>query len=103
MFYQFCVLKNIILPCHRDARVQIVELGSAKGDLLVLFTISRLHLQLHQLLLYPLNCLLLGLHSPTGDKQGTRLYKRVEKRDNSFSRLNLQILLTFWIFHLSVL
>lgn len=77
MFY---LLKNIILPCHRDARVQIVELGSAKGDLLVLFTISRLHLQLHQLFLYPLNCLLLGLHSPTGDKQGTRLYKRIGKR-----------------------
>lgn len=73
MFHQLCVLENIILPCHRDARVQIVELGSAQGNLLVLFTISRLHLQLHQLLLYPVNCLLLRLHSPTEDEQCTRL------------------------------
>lgn len=58
----------MIVPGHRDTRVQIVELGSAEGNLLVLFTIRRLHLQLHQLLLYPLNGLLLCLDGPTRDE-----------------------------------
>ncbi len=69
------IFKNIKLPSHRDPRVQIVELGSTEGNLLVLFTISRLHLQLHQLLLYPLNRLLLGLHSPEQDTGSTQGYK----------------------------
>lgn len=59
--------KNIS-PSHRDAWVQVVELGGAKGNLLVLFAIGRLHFQLHQLFLYPLNCILLGLHSPAKTK-----------------------------------
>lgn len=87
-FYPFRIFKNILLPCHRDARVQIVELGSAKCNLLVLFTISRLHLQLHQLLLYPLNCLLLGLHSPI-EASSTQGYKCAEKVDNYSSIPNL--------------
>lgn len=53
-------------PCHGDAGVQVVELGSAQGDLLVLLAVGRLHLQLHQLIVYPLNRFLLGLHSPAG-------------------------------------
>lgn len=51
-------------PCHGDAGVQVVELGRAQGDLLVLLAVGRLHLQLHQLIFYPLNRLLLGLHGP---------------------------------------
>lgn len=51
-------------PCHRDAWVQVVELGGAQSDLLVLLSVCGLHLQLHQLLLYPLDRLTLHLHRP---------------------------------------
>lgn len=69
---------EIFVPCHGDTRVQIVELGGAEGDLLVLLAVSGLHLQLHQLLLDPLNRLLLRLNSPT---HKTPKHSRLEKCD----------------------
>lgn len=60
---------GFFVPGHGDARVQIVELGGAEGNLLVLLAVSGLHLQLHQLLLHPLDRLLLGLHGPARREQ----------------------------------
>lgn len=77
----FPISRLFLLPSHRDARVQIVELGSAESNLLVLLTISRLHLQLHQLLFYPLNRLLLGLHSPA-ETSSTQGYTRGRRGRN---------------------
>lgn len=69
-------------PGHGDARVQIVELGGAEGNLLVLLAVSGLHLQLHQLLLHPLNRLLLGLHGPARRERvkGQRVKRQEEKK-----------------------
>lgn len=66
-------------PGHRDARVQIVELGGAEGNLLVLLAVSGLHLQLHQLLLHPLNRLLLGLHGPAWRDEAAHKVKERSK------------------------
>lgn len=52
------------LPSNRDPGIQIVEFGGAQSNLLVLLPICSLNLQLHQLLLDPLHCFLLALHSP---------------------------------------
>lgn len=69
--------KSCALPGHRDAGVQIVELGSSKGNLLVLLTVCCLNLQLHQLLFYPLNGFLLRLHGPNQPSQQINVWQIV--------------------------
>lgn len=55
-----------VLPGHTNARVQIIELGGAQSNLFVLFSVSRLNLQLQQLLLTSLHRHLFSHHQPDG-------------------------------------
>lgn len=65
LFYnsKACKQINKKIPCNRDAWIQIVELWGAQCNLLVLLSVCGLHLQLHQLLLYPLDSFTLHIHS----------------------------------------
>lgn len=55
-----------VSPGHTNARVQIIELGGTKSNLLVLLSVSRLNLQLQQLLLTSFHRCLFPLHQPDG-------------------------------------
>lgn len=81
---------NNHLPCDRDTRIQVVELGGAESDLLVLLPVGGLDLELHQLLLYPLHGFTLHLHSPEREGRHRRTggmiryrkkYRRQDRRE----------------------
>lgn len=57
---------ELFAPCHRDPGIQIVELGRAEGDRLVLVSVSLLQFELLQLLLesFQLLCLLIPVDGP---------------------------------------
>lgn len=82
-----------LLPSHRNARIQIVEFGSTECNLFILFSISCLHFQLHQLLFYPLYRFLLALHCPTEKAdnaiQACKQDSRQEGREKKSTLLNL--------------
>ena len=61
-----CVRMHALSPGHADAWVQVVELGRAQGDLLVLLSVGGLQLHPQQPLLTALHRLLLTLHQPAG-------------------------------------
>lgn len=73
---------NIFSPSHTNAWVQVVELGGTQSDLFVFLPVSRLDLQLQQLLLTALYCGFLPLHQ--SDK---RIYTKagVTESDSSGS------------------
>lgn len=59
LFYRYL---HVLTPGHTDAWVQVVELGGAERDLLVLLSVRGLDLHLQQLLLTALHRRLLPLH-----------------------------------------
>ena len=107
--YHAKYIKSSGSPGYRDPWVQIVEFGGTQGNLLVLLTVRRLHLQLHQLFLYPLHCLFLGLYRSRCSRASGENHLTVQAIYRSTSRgylkgaLDHPLLLTFWTSRLSVL
>lgn len=51
----------LLCPSHRDPRIQVVQLGGSKGNILILILVCSLNLKLLQLLQQSLNSFLLFL------------------------------------------